>query len=127
MGCGDIMYADLNGDGRVNTGSYTTDDPGDLRVIGNSTPRYNYGFTLDGSWKGFDLRLFFQGIGKRDLWSLVLTSGVLTEVCGNPMYLKNTWTIGLLRTRMHTMHARLGQDVTIRLKQVTCRMVPTFV
>ena len=49
-------------------GSYTTDDPGDLRVIGNSTPRYNYGFTVDGSWKGFDLRLFFQGIGKRDLW-----------------------------------------------------------
>lgn len=67
-GAGDIMYADLDGDGRVNSGSNTVDDPGDRRVIGNSTPRYNYGITLDGAWKGFDLRLFFQGTAKRDLW-----------------------------------------------------------
>lgn len=67
-GAGDIMYADLNNDGRINSGANTLENSGDLRIIGNSTPRYNYGFTVDGSWKGFDLRLFFQGIGKRDLW-----------------------------------------------------------
>lgn len=65
---GDVMYADLDGDGRVNSGSNTVDKPGDRRVIGNSTPRYNFGLTLDGAWKGFDLRLFFQGTAKRDLW-----------------------------------------------------------
>lgn len=64
---GDIMYADLDGDGRISTGSYTADDAGDISVIGNSTPRFRYGLTLDGAWKGFDLRLFFQGVAKRDL------------------------------------------------------------
>ena len=67
-GAGDVMYADLNNNGRIDTGSNTADDPGDRRVIGNSTPRFNYGITLDAAWKGFDLRVFFQGVGKRDLW-----------------------------------------------------------
>ena len=63
---GDIMYADLNGDGKVNTGTNTADDPGDRKVIGNSTPRYNFGLNLDAAWKGFDLKVFFQGTLKRD-------------------------------------------------------------
>jgi len=65
---GDIMYKDLNGDGLVNRGSNTLDDHGDLNVIGNSTPRLSFGLTTNFSYKGFDLNLFFQGIGKRDVW-----------------------------------------------------------
>ena len=65
---GDIMYADLNGDGVINNGANTVDNPGDMRVIGNSTPRYNFGLTLDAAWKGIDFSVFFQGIGKRDYW-----------------------------------------------------------
>ena len=65
---GDIMYADLNGDGIISTGANTVDDPGDRKIIGNSTPRYNFGLTLDGSWRGFDFSVFFQGVGKRDWW-----------------------------------------------------------
>jgi len=67
-GAGDVMYRDLNGDGIVNDGANTYEDHGDKRVIGNSTPRYNFGLTLDFAWKGFDARLFFQGVGKRDAW-----------------------------------------------------------
>ncbi len=63
---GDIMYKDLNGDGKIDVGSSTLGDPGDKKIIGNSTPRYRFGLTLDGSWKGFDLSLFFQGVAKRD-------------------------------------------------------------
>lgn len=63
---GDIMYADLNGDGKVDKGQNTLADHGDLRVIGNSTPRYNFGLNLDAAWKGFDLKVFFQGTLKRD-------------------------------------------------------------
>lgn len=37
-----------------------------LKIIGNSTPRYNFGLTLDGSWKGLDFSLFIQGVMKRD-------------------------------------------------------------
>lgn len=65
---GDIMYADLNGDGVINSGANTVDEPGDRKVIGNSTPRYNFGLTLDASWKGLDFSVFFQGIAKRDYW-----------------------------------------------------------
>lgn len=65
---GDIMYADLNRDGEVNAGKNTVGDSGDMRVIGNNTSRYNFGLTLDGSWKNFDLQIFFQGTMKRDLW-----------------------------------------------------------
>lgn len=66
---GDIMYKDLNGDGQVSAGSSTYDDPGDRRIIGNSTPRFRYGLDLNASWKGFDLRVFFQGVAKRDWWT----------------------------------------------------------
>ncbi|MDR0824218.1 MAG: TonB-dependent receptor [Prevotella sp.] len=65
---GDPWYKDLNGDGVINSGSNTADDPGDRRIIGNSTPRYNFGVTLGASWKGFDINMLFQGVGKRDLW-----------------------------------------------------------
>ena len=65
---GDLMYKDITGDGKVNQGSNTLDDHGDLSIIGNNTPRYNFGITLDAAWKGIDLRAYFQGVGKRDYW-----------------------------------------------------------
>ncbi|MBQ8223775.1 MAG: TonB-dependent receptor [Bacteroides sp.] len=68
-GPGDIKFKDLNGDGKIDGGSGTADDHGDLKVIGNTLPRYQYSFRLGGSWKGFDIDMFFQGVGKRDIWS----------------------------------------------------------
>ena len=65
---GDIMYADLNGDGEINSGKNIVGDTGDKRIIGNTTPRYNFGLTLDASWKNIDIQAFFQGTIKRDLW-----------------------------------------------------------
>jgi hypothetical protein len=65
---GDIMYKDVNGDGVIDWGSWTTDDSGDSKIIGNSTRRYQFGVDMDAAWKGFDLRVFFQGVLKRDYW-----------------------------------------------------------
>ena len=62
---GDIMYKDLNGDGKIDSGSGTLKDHGDLKVIGNTTPRYNFGIDLSFAWKGVDLRVFIQGVGQR--------------------------------------------------------------
>jgi TonB-linked SusC/RagA family outer membrane protein len=56
---GDIIYKDLNGDGRI-----TLDD--DRQVIGNAIPRYNYGFRGELGWKGVDFSFFLQGVGKAD-------------------------------------------------------------
>lgn len=63
---GDIKFADLNGDGRVNNGKNTLDDPGDRKIIGNSSIRLPYGITGDIGWNNFSLSAFFQGVGKRD-------------------------------------------------------------
>lgn len=65
---GDVKYKDLNNDGKIDYGNNTLGNPGDKRIIGNSTPRYQFGVNLGGQYKGFDLSLFFQGVGKRDLW-----------------------------------------------------------
>ena len=67
-GAGDIMYKDLDGDNKITTGANTVDNPGDRKVIGNETPRYQVGVILGADWNGFDFRAFFQGICKRDIW-----------------------------------------------------------
>lgn len=82
-GPGDVKFVDQNGDGVINWG-YAVDDVennpeglapgtknnhGDLVKIGNETPRWQYSFRLGADWKGFDIDLFFQGVGKRDMWS----------------------------------------------------------
>ena len=65
-GAGDIMYADLNGDGKIDGGTGLLGNTGDRTIIGNSSARYRYSFDLSADWKGFDFRLFAQGVGKRD-------------------------------------------------------------
>ena len=66
---GDIMYRDLNSDGKINDGARTADDHGDLKRIGNSTPRYSFGLDIGANYKGFDFRVFLQGILKRDYFN----------------------------------------------------------
>ena len=68
-GPGDIKFVDQNGDGVIDWGEGTKDDHGDLVKIGNTTPRFQYSFRLGADWKGIDIDLFFQGVGKRDMWS----------------------------------------------------------
>lgn len=67
-GAGDIMYKDLNGDGVISSGANTLSDHGDLKVIGNNTPRWLFSLDLTADYKGFDLRVYFQGVAKRDYW-----------------------------------------------------------
>ena len=56
------------GKAHISNGANTLEDHGDMKIIGNNTPRYNFGITLDAAYKGFDFSVFFQGIGKRDYW-----------------------------------------------------------
>ncbi|WP_242204510.1 SusC/RagA family TonB-linked outer membrane protein [Aestuariivivens insulae] len=60
-------FVDQDGDGKILRGSSEL-DPKDLKVIGNRSPRYNYGFNFNVSWKGFDVSGFLQGVGKRDYY-----------------------------------------------------------
>lgn len=65
---GDIKFKDLNGDGVINNGDNTKSNPGDRRVIGNSTPRYTYGITLSADYNNFFFSAFFQGVGQQSWW-----------------------------------------------------------
>jgi TonB-linked SusC/RagA family outer membrane protein len=52
---GDIKFADLNGDGKI--------DDNDRTFLGSSIPKTSYGFNMAGDYHRFDLSLFFQGVG----------------------------------------------------------------
>ncbi|MFB2120940.1 SusC/RagA family TonB-linked outer membrane protein [Parapedobacter sp. 2B3] len=64
---GDVHYRDLDDNNEINIGNNTVDNPGDRRIIGNTTPRYSFGLNLNAAWKGFDITAFLQGVGKRDI------------------------------------------------------------
>lgn len=64
---GDVMYEDLNGDGKIDNGANILGNSGDMKVIGNRTPRYNFGLNIDMKYKNVDFSVFLQGTGKRDL------------------------------------------------------------
>jgi len=65
---GDTKYVDLDGDGYITYGAKTNGNPGDRKVIGNSTPRYEYGLRVGADYKGFDVSVFLQGVAKRQIW-----------------------------------------------------------
>lgn len=57
---GDNRYVDVNKDGII--------DDNDLFVFGNGFPRLTFGFNYNLNVKNFDLSLFLQGVGKRDMY-----------------------------------------------------------
>lgn len=61
---GDLKYKDISGPNGVPDGIISADY--DRVPLGNSLPRYQYGGNLNASYKGFDLSVFFQGIGKQN-------------------------------------------------------------
>ncbi|MBB6463159.1 SusC/RagA family TonB-linked outer membrane protein [Flammeovirga kamogawensis] len=58
---GDLIYEDINGDGIINDEDRT--------IIGNPNPEFMYGINLGISYKGFDVKLFFQGVQNIDIYS----------------------------------------------------------
>jgi TonB-linked SusC/RagA family outer membrane protein len=63
---GDLKFKDLNNDGFINQGTNRLDNPGDRKIIGNSAPRYQYGFGFGGDWNNFNFSVFLQGVARQD-------------------------------------------------------------
>src|SRR5690606_10253894 len=57
---GDIKYKDINGDGLIT--------PGDRTVIGNPTPDFIYGGSINLKYKGFDLGIDLQGVYGNEIY-----------------------------------------------------------
>jgi len=78
---GDLKFKDINQDGVI--------DASDQTIIGNAFPSFNYGFTLNMSYKGFDLNVFTQGVQgnkiynqlkQSTLYSLTMNSNVSPDL-----------------------------------------------
>lgn len=65
-GPGDMKYVDLSGDGKITEGTRTLNDHGDLKIIGNTTPRYNIGIAAGFNYKGLDFTMSWSGNLKQD-------------------------------------------------------------
>lgn len=80
---GDLIFSDLNGNGKIDKGENTVSNPGDRRIIGNSQPRYQYGINLGIRYFGFDLSIFLQGVGKQD-WYPAREASLFWSVYNRP-------------------------------------------
>ncbi|MBL0739680.1 SusC/RagA family TonB-linked outer membrane protein [Chryseolinea sp. Jin1] len=58
---GDVRFTDQNGDGII--------DDKDRGILGSPQPKVNYGINASFGFKGFDLNLFFLGVGGVDLYN----------------------------------------------------------
>lgn len=65
---GDLKYEDINHDGKVNNGTNTIGNHGDLSVIGNDQPHYQYTINGGVSYKGFDFSMLWRGVAKKDMY-----------------------------------------------------------
>lgn len=88
---GDIMYADLNGDGTITSMDKT--------YLGHTTaPRFVYGFGGNLVYKNLDFNVFFQGVG--DAWKIIgngsnyFLPGSGQGILGNPYSnYQDRWTV----------------------------------
>jgi len=79
---GDLIYRDTNDDKKI-----TWDDA--VRIDKSATPKWIFGLTLNGAWKGIDLNAFFQG--QADAEILVMpTMNMATEFYNNRWLDSNT-------------------------------------
>ncbi|WP_206197614.1 TonB-dependent receptor [Terrimonas sp.] len=63
---GDIKFKNLDYDDQIYQGLNRVGNSGDKTLIGNSQPRYTYGFNFNADWNGFFVSFFFQGVMKQD-------------------------------------------------------------
>jgi TonB-linked SusC/RagA family outer membrane protein len=65
-GPGDLMFKDLNGDGKI--------DNNDRTFLGSFIPKFSYSLNLGASYKNFGLTVFFQGVQGNKIYNALRTT-----------------------------------------------------
>lgn len=82
---GDIKFQDLNGDGKV--------DANDQTILGSAQPKFFGSLSNDFTYKGFDLRIFFQFVSGNKLFNFTRNfSEGMNSAFGQTEAVLNRWT-----------------------------------
>ncbi|WP_143308831.1 TonB-dependent receptor [Chitinophaga vietnamensis] len=85
---GDLKFVDANGDGKI--------DNLDRQFVGSPYPKFTYGLSFNGSYKGFDINIFLQGVHGNKIFNALKYTGLAPLVTGQGYNLladvKNAWT-----------------------------------
>ncbi|MGE5519077.1 MAG: SusC/RagA family TonB-linked outer membrane protein, partial [Candidatus Dadabacteria bacterium] len=81
---GDFIWADLNGDGIINSGD------ADKTFLGNSIPKYTFGMTVNLGFKGFDFTAFAQGVAGNKIFQGLRRLDILAS--NYPAKAMSRWT-----------------------------------
>ena len=79
---GDVRFVDMDGDGKI-----TADD---RTCIGDGTPDWTWGLTLNLAWRGIDLSMLWQGTIGNDVYDATRRNDI--SKTNLPAYMLNRWT-----------------------------------
>lgn len=79
---GDVRFVDMNGDGKISADDRT--------CIGDGTPDWTWGLTLNLSWRGIDLSMLWQGTIGNDVYDATRRNDI--SKTNLPAYMLNRWT-----------------------------------
>jgi TonB-linked SusC/RagA family outer membrane protein len=82
---GDQKYKDVNGDGKIT-------EAGDVTLIGNSSPKFVFGWNNTMSYKNFTLSILIQGCEGNDIFNATRIQ-IENPSKGTSTALNNRWTI----------------------------------
>jgi TonB-linked SusC/RagA family outer membrane protein len=83
-GPGDLKYKDINGDGVINSDDRT--------LIGNPTPDFAYGFSINGNYKRFEFGIDFQGVYGNEVYRYWGSSELPFTQFNYGQFRMNRWT-----------------------------------
>ena len=81
---GNLKYEDVNNDGKL--------DYQDKQVLGNTIPKITYGISAGLRYKGFDLNVLFQGLGKANVFIQDDITRMSYEWMAIPTFWRDAWT-----------------------------------
>jgi TonB-linked SusC/RagA family outer membrane protein len=83
-GVGDIRFKDINGDGMISDLDRT--------FQGVTIPKYSYGFNFSGSYKNWDISMFWQGSGGNKVFNSIYRNLMAGQYGNHSTDMLNYWT-----------------------------------